>query len=144
MTVTCAASKRCLLIPGHSTYSAANWATVFARQLMLSDWGMPKVIVSDRDSKFTSPFWKTLWSLFGTRKEARLAMDFAAAKAKRWYDAKHRPIQLKAGDKVYLRLHNGYNLPGKPNRKLSQQRTGPFVIKRMVGDLAAELQLPPA
>jgi hypothetical protein len=78
------------------------------------------------------------------RKEAHLAMDFAAAKAKRWYDAKHRPIQLRAGDKVYLRLHDGYHLPGKPARKWSQQRTGPFEIKRMVGDLAAELELPPA
>lgn len=236
MTVTCAASKRNLLIPGYCRYTAADWATVLARQLMLSDWGMPKVIISDRDSKFTSPFWRGLWKSFGTRlamtaayhpsadglaerrnqtveialrfhnmehpgdnwtyllpalqwnlngayntgtktsahefiygfslrgplesfqpdddvpdlvfmreavrKDAQLAMDFAAAKAKRWYDAKHRPIQLKAGDRVYLRLHDGYYLPGRPPRKWSQQRSGPYKILEMVGDLACRLDLP--
>ncbi|MCW5952828.1 MAG: DDE-type integrase/transposase/recombinase, partial [Propionibacteriaceae bacterium] len=237
MTVTCAASKRCLLIPGYSTYGAKHWATVLARQLMLSDWGIPKVIISDRDRKFTSDFWQGLWKGFGTkiamttayhpqadglaerrnqtveialrfhymenphsdwtailpalqwnlngaynagtkmtahefiygvnlrgpleslqpetewsdlpfvreavRKEAQLAMDFAAAKAKRYYDAKHRPIQLKVGDKVYLKLHHGYNLPGNPPKKWSPQRAGPFEVIQMVGDLACKLALPP-
>ncbi|KAM4060255.1 chromatin organization modifier domain-containing protein [Hirsutella rhossiliensis] len=76
------------------------------------------------------------------RKQASLAMDLAAMKAKRWYDAKHRPIHLKAGDKVYLKLHQGYHQPGRPPKKWSQQREGPFVIRRMVGDLACELDLP--
>jgi hypothetical protein len=35
--------------------------------------GMPKSIVSDRDSKFTSLFWKSLWTLLGTK----LAMSTA-------------------------------------------------------------------
>ncbi|KAF5712771.1 ribonuclease H [Fusarium globosum] len=34
------------------------------------------------------------------------------------------------------------NLPGKPFKKWSQQRTGPFRIKRIVNDLAYELELP--
>lgn len=34
---------------------------------MLADWGMPEVIVSDRDRKFTSDFWKGLWEAFGTK-----------------------------------------------------------------------------
>ena len=28
--------------------------------------GLPKIIISDRDVKFTSYFWKTLWHLMGT------------------------------------------------------------------------------
>ena len=29
--------------------------------------GLPKTIVSDRDVRFTSYFWKTLWNLLGTK-----------------------------------------------------------------------------
>lgn len=76
------------------------------------------------------------------RTTAQLAMDLAAMKAKRWYDAKHRPIQLQTGDRVYLNLHHGYHLAGRPSPKWSQKRLGPFTIKRMVNDLAAELSLP--
>ncbi|KAK4232658.1 hypothetical protein C8A03DRAFT_39772, partial [Achaetomium macrosporum] len=76
------------------------------------------------------------------RQDAQLAMDFAAAYAKRRYDGEHRDIEFEVGDKVFLRLHHGYHLPGKPPRKLSQQRSGPFVIKRRVGRLAYELDLP--
>jgi hypothetical protein len=71
-----------------------------------------------------------------------LAIDFAAARAKRQYDARHRPLEFGEGEEVYLRLHKGYHLPGNPSRKLSQQRTGPFVVKRRVGRLAYELDLP--
>jgi hypothetical protein len=77
------------------------------------------------------------------RQDAQLAMDFATARAKRRYDSDHRDIEFNEGDKVYLRLHRGYHLPGKPSRKLSQQRAGPFVIKRRVGRLAYELDFPP-
>ncbi len=69
-------------------------------------------------------------------------MDFAAARAKRRYDGQHRDLEFKEGDKVYLRLHKGYHLPGKPARKLSQQRAGPFLIKRRIGRQAYELDLP--
>jgi cytochrome c biogenesis factor len=29
--------------------------------------GVPKSIVSDRDTRFTSNFWKALWTLLGTK-----------------------------------------------------------------------------
>ena len=78
------------------------------------------------------------------RADAKLAMDFAAAKAKERYDGKHRHVQLNSGDQVYLRLHHGYHLPHRPSRSYSQQFSGPFTIKRRVGRLAYELEgLPP-
>lgn len=54
----------------------------------------------------------------------------------------HKKLDLKDGDLVYLRLHHGYNLPGKQNPKLSNQRTGPFKIEKKVGSLAYKLELP--
>ena len=67
LTVTCKSSKRSLLIPGHEKYTAARWGAVLGRQLLLADWACPQVIISDRDAKFTSSFWNSLWSTFGTR-----------------------------------------------------------------------------
>ncbi|VTT76585.1 unnamed protein product [Fusarium fujikuroi] len=128
MTVTCAASKRCLLVPGYST---AHEFIYGFKPMSALDTVTPMEDVADL------PYLREV-----TRKEARLAMDFAAMKGKRWYDDKHRPITLKQGDRVYLRLHDGYHLPGKPSKKWSQQRTGPFLIKRVVNDLAYELEIP--
>ena len=239
LTVSCKSSKRTLLLPGHSTYTAEDWGRLLLRHLLLSDWGVPTAIISDRDRKFTSSLWKGMWKQLGTqllmttayhpqadglaerknqtveiairfhtfehpesnwlevlpslqwhlnsglsgpvktsphellfgfrptgpleamtkpledgnqdtaalrehlRHDAQLAMDFAAAQAKRRYDGKHRPIEFEVGDKVYLRLHRGYHLPGNPSRKYSQQRAGPFVVKKRVGRLAYELDFPP-
>ncbi|RYC55608.1 hypothetical protein CHU98_g10598 [Xylaria longipes] len=239
MTVSCHASKRTLLIPGNERYTAEDWATALTKQLLLSDWGIPRGIISDRDRKFTSDFWRGMWKALGTkllmttayhpqgdglserknqtveiairfhnyynpesnwvdlapllqwnlntarsqamqstpheqlfgfklpgpldillgqtdnrafkevqvlrghlRQDAKLAMDFAAAQSKRQFDSKHRALEFSPGDKVLLRLHDGYHLPGKPHKKYSQQRAGPWTVKRRIGDLAYELDFP--
>ena len=245
LTVTDKFSKRTLLIPGHGKYSAAEWAAVLVRMLTMTDWGLPKAIISDRDARFQSEFWKQLWKeaktrllmtaayhpqanglderknqtveiairyhtfmfpdspwsdaiiplqwslnnafhdavkatpnelLFGfkldgplevlshvsatketeriaeqlpflresARKEAELALSFAAVRAKERYDAKRDPVSFDEGDRVYLRLHRGYALPGKPHRKFSQQRAGPFKVLKRVGRVAYKLEFPPA
>ncbi|VZH91969.1 unnamed protein product [Fusarium fujikuroi] len=117
MTVTCAASKRCLLVPGYST---AHEFIYGFKPISALDTVTPMEDVADL------PYLREV-----TRKEARLAMDFAAMKGKRWYDDKHRPITLKQGDRVYLRLHDGYHLPGKPSKKWSQQRTEAYLIEKV-------------
>ncbi len=53
-------SKRKLLLFGNERYSAKDWTYMFGRQLLLNDWGCPNEIISDRDPKFTSGFWKGL------------------------------------------------------------------------------------
>lgn len=58
-TVVCKFSKLCAFYPMHSTASAADVAHVFFDRWVCSH-GMPKKILSDRDPKFTSLFWKTL------------------------------------------------------------------------------------
>ena len=58
------------------------------------------------------------------------------------YNRRHQPISFAVGDKVYLRLGQGYKLQGIAKAKLGDQRTGPFKIVERIGDLAYRLELP--
>ena len=52
------------------------------------------------------------------------------------------PYDRKVSTTRQLTMHRGDHLPGRPSRKYSQQRAGPFIVKRRVGRLAYELDLP--
>ena len=59
-------TKRAHFIPWNSTDAVADTAQLVYDHVV-TQHGMPCVIVSDRDSKFTSKFWKTLFHCFGTK-----------------------------------------------------------------------------
>ena len=52
-------------IPVKTTHKATNNANIYMKEVAILH-GIPKAIVSDRDSKFTSYFWKGLFKGFGT------------------------------------------------------------------------------
>ena len=52
-------------VPVNSTHKATNIANIYMKEIARLH-GIPKFIVSDRDSKFTSNFWKGLFKDFGT------------------------------------------------------------------------------
>ncbi|SLM39755.1 reverse partial [Lasallia pustulata] len=58
LPVTDKCSKRVTLLPGKNTYKAEDWATILLKGL--TDWGIPDAIITDRDPKFMSEFWKEL------------------------------------------------------------------------------------
>ena len=77
------------------------------------------------------------------RHKASLALSFAAAKAKKQYNIKYRPLLFDIKDNAYLRLHQGYYLPNNPPRKYSQQRAKPFKVLKKIKLQAYRLNFPP-
>ena len=72
VTVTDRLTKMVHLIPTVTTASAPDLAKLFITHIFRLH-GMPAVLVSDRDSRFTSKFWQALMTQLGTK----LAMSTA-------------------------------------------------------------------
>ncbi|TYK11044.1 ty3-gypsy retrotransposon protein [Cucumis melo var. makuwa] len=64
-------TKSAHFVPGKSTYTASKWAQLYMSEIVRLH-GVPVSIVSDRDARFTSKFWKGLQTVMGTR------LDFSA------------------------------------------------------------------
>ena len=60
LTITDKFSKYVKLVPGKTTCTAKDWATKYFAYVF-KDWGSPQTIISDRDLKFTSDFWKEVF-----------------------------------------------------------------------------------
>ena len=66
MVVMDTTTRRVHLIPYHMTFTAEDTARIYFKEVFRLH-GLPDVFISDRDTRFTSKFWKTLWSFMGTK-----------------------------------------------------------------------------
>ncbi|MBW0515606.1 hypothetical protein O181_055321 [Austropuccinia psidii MF-1] len=59
-------SKSMKCLQGHMEDTAVDIALLFWN-IIISTCGVPKIIISDRDPKFTSEFWTNLYEILGTK-----------------------------------------------------------------------------
>jgi hypothetical protein len=60
LTITCKLSKAVRIILSKTTFTAMDWADLFFEKIY-KVWGLPLIIISDRDAKFMSEFWQALF-----------------------------------------------------------------------------------
>jgi transposase InsO family protein len=65
MVVVGKLTKAAHFVPVKTTYTTANIAEIFMKEIARFH-AIPRTIVSDRDTKFTSNFWRGLFKGFGT------------------------------------------------------------------------------
>ena len=66
LTITCKFSKKILLISNHDTWFAIDWINVMIVTFMKHDWNISHVIVLNKNSKFMSNFWQTMFNKLKT------------------------------------------------------------------------------
>nr|GEW41643.1 putative reverse transcriptase domain-containing protein [Tanacetum cinerariifolium] len=125
-------------------------------------------IISDRNSYFTSRFWKSLQKALGTRLDLSTAyhpeingqtttqalnvlllkhcmerLKVARDRQKSYADKRRKPLEFSVGDKVLLKVSpkKGVVRFGKRS-KLSPRYVGPFEIVERIGPVAYRLHLP--
>ena len=65
-------TKASHFIPVKSTYKADSIAKIFMKEIFRLH-GLPKAIISDRNTKFNSNFWKGLFAYLGTKLNFNIA-----------------------------------------------------------------------
>nr|GFD23257.1 retrotransposon protein, putative, Ty3-gypsy subclass [Tanacetum cinerariifolium] len=120
-------TKSAHFLPIRKDYSISRLAEIFQQEIVRLH-GTPSAIVSDRDPRFTSRFWKGLQKAWGTRLKFSTAFHLqtdgqkmievtnakvAVAKEKlkeactrqKSYDDKHRrSLEFQTGDHVFLKV----------------------------------------
>ena len=237
LTITNKFFRRVMFIYDKSTYTVANWAQLILNKLQNVDWEILEKIISNKNSKFLSKFWRIVfnrlnismlinivyhlqtnesferinqiveitlryliimfsneeWKNFLSSLQTQLNNSlnvvielslnemiydfkikklifviensqslisknilsqrlkyqreianvtvFVNAKTKIYYDSRHQSIFFRFDDRVYLRLHQKYQLSNRSNKKMFNQKCELFIVKRRVDRLTYELKL---
>nr|XP_027093640.1 uncharacterized protein LOC113714042 [Coffea arabica] len=140
-------SKMAHFIACHKTDDALHIADLFFKEVVHLH-GIPRTIVSDRDVKFLSYFWKSLWD--GKKKaefvrtlhdKVRANIERRTAQYVQQANKHRRQLVFEPGDWVWLHLRKE-RFPKQRHSKLSPRGDGPFQVLERINDNAYRLDLP--
>ncbi|KAM6577479.1 hypothetical protein CsatB_029316 [Cannabis sativa] len=139
-------TKSAHFVPVKSTYNAEQYADMYVKEILRLH-GVPKTIVSDRGSVFTSKFWESphkdevgeigpeaVREASEAVEKIRQRMLNAQSRLKSYADLKRQEVEFSVGDLVFLKVSpmKGIMRFGKRG-KLSPRFIGPFEILDRVG-----------
>ncbi|GJU77632.1 putative reverse transcriptase domain-containing protein [Tanacetum coccineum] len=133
-------TKSAHFLPMKKTDSMEKLTRLYLKEIVCRH-GVPVLIISDRDSHFTSNFWRSLQKALGTNLDMSTAG--LANLQKSYADRRLKPLEFEVGDMVLLKVSpwKGAVHFGK-RRKLSPCYIRPFKIVARVGPVAYTLELP--
>ncbi|GJU73898.1 retrotransposon protein, putative, ty3-gypsy subclass [Tanacetum coccineum] len=157
-------TKSAHFLPIRKDYPVSKLAEMFQQEIVRLH-GTPSAIVSDRDPRFTSRFWKGLQKAWGTRLkfsttfhpetdgqsertiqtlEDMEKLKEAQTRQKSYADRHRRALEFQPGEHVFLKVSptrgvRRFGIKGK----LSPRFIGPFEILDRVGEVSYRLALPP-
>ncbi|KAE8717722.1 hypothetical protein F3Y22_tig00110029pilonHSYRG00062 [Hibiscus syriacus] len=153
-------SKYGTFIPTSKVCPAKEAARLFLKHVV-KYWGVPKTIISDRDTRFTGRFWKRLFKLMGSSLNFSTSVHpqtdvqtervnalvetylrhYAGKRTKKWADRKRRNVNFEVSDLVLSKLSGILRNPY--HKGLVRSYEGPFKVVKRVGTMAYRLELPP-
>nr|GEV51988.1 retrotransposon protein, putative, Ty3-gypsy subclass [Tanacetum cinerariifolium] len=137
-------TKSVHFLPIRKDYTISKLAKTFQQEIVRLH-GTPAVIVSDRDPRFASRFWKGLQKAWGIRLKFSTAFHPQIdGQTKRTIQTLEDMLQFQPGDRVFLKVSPArgvkrFDIKGK----LSPRFIRPFEILDRVGEVSYRLALPP-
>ncbi|XP_059068475.1 uncharacterized protein LOC131858987 [Cryptomeria japonica] len=143
-----------------STYTTTQVVDLFYKEIFRLH-GLPRFIVSDRDSRFLSAFWQELFRLCGTELtpstnyhpqtdgQTEIVNKWVEGYLRNYVTAQQRAWvrwvehSFEVGDMVYLRLqpYRQSSLKKSGAEKLRPRFYGPYRVIRRVGEVAYKIKL---
>nr|GFC02483.1 retrotransposon protein, putative, Ty3-gypsy subclass [Tanacetum cinerariifolium] len=128
-------TKSAHFLPIRKDYSVSRLAEIFQQEIVRLH-GTPSAIVSDRDQRFASRFWKEMIKV--TNKKVSVAKEKlkeSRTRQKSYADKHRRELEFQPGDHVFLKVSPAHGVRRFGIKgKLSPRFIGPFEILDRVGE----------